>query len=655
MDARQPLPVRRRRPSAVALPGTRRHAARRRKSPRADPHHVAQGDAARAGRVHPRGMGCARTARDDVGLRFLRRPARAPVVRAADRILFAQRRVPCTGRDGAGHDAVRGGLPRLRGDGIAARAARVVGARRGGRRVRGDRLLHRLHPDGRPARTGQTALARDLHGVPRARMHRHGRRRGRRPADLHVVLPAAERGARDRQHQSRADARDPPDTDRPRDADRHRVRHLQHADPRARRHGRAAAAAVLAQVRYLSEPRHRDRRARHAPAGAGRVDPPRGPPAHRGQEAARTLAAHRTGSPARRSRETHGRAQRRVAAGDDPHAAEDRDARLCEPRPARAAVDDQRLREAAAAERDAQPGAADPIDRPQHPLPAHADRRTARVHEGRTAAARCGAGCDRPARPARRHRSLRARAVRAAGQPVRLPAGHAAAAHGVDRRDAAAAGAAQPAVERVEVHAGRNGHAVGARGARRRCVAPAVRGRGHGHRHRHQRQPRHLPRVPAGAGCERRNRARPVHRAAHRRRDGWRAGRREPAGRWHRVLVPGRRAGARTRARAGVGTRPAVSSRRRGRARTRRARDGWPARRRTRRPDPARPRRAAHRYRGMARRGGGRTRLRGLRAARARASRHARPARDREAGRALKRARGADASFDAEADAAGPA
>ena len=59
---------------------------------------------------------------------------------------------------------------------------------------------------------------------------------------------------------------------------------------------------------------------------------------------------------------------------------------------------------------------------------------------------------------------------------------------------------------------------------------------------------------------------RPVHRAAHRRRDGGRAGRRQPAGCRHGILVRDRRAGRRARARAGVGARQAVSSRRRGRA-----------------------------------------------------------------------------------------
>ena len=43
---------------------------------------------------------------------------------------------------------------------------------------------------------------------------------------------------------------------------------------------------------------------RDAPAGAGRMDSSRRPPAYRGEEAARALAAHRTGSPARRSRRT---------------------------------------------------------------------------------------------------------------------------------------------------------------------------------------------------------------------------------------------------------------------------------------------------------------------------------------------------------------
>ena len=45
----------------------------------------------------------------------------------------------------------------------------------------------------------------------------------------------------------------------------------------------------------------------------------------------------------------------------------------------------------------------------------------------------------------------------------------------------------------------------------------------------------------------------PVHRAAHRRRDGGRAGRRQPAGCRHGILVRDRRAGRRARARAGVG------------------------------------------------------------------------------------------------------
>ncbi|MNU92523.1 hypothetical protein D3C71_824420 [compost metagenome] len=163
----------------------------------------------------------------------------------------------------------------------------------------------------------------------------------------------------------------------------------------------------------------------------------------------------------------------RSARGPCPHRgqgpSESRDPGLHRPRLARTACDDRRVR-VSPARRCARHAAQAPADHPaQRQVPAPPDRRTAGVRQGRAATADGPPRHHRPAAPAGRHFRLRRRPVRAAEQPLSLPPFRANAPRDRPGRKAHAAGAAEPAVQRRQVHARRCGDLVGhgpARGAR---------------------------------------------------------------------------------------------------------------------------------------------------------------------------------------------